>query len=41
MRAEPNFLLTFNIKEYSARIEAAWGQPGDVGQKGRVADDKS
>jgi hypothetical protein len=28
------------VKEYSTRIEGAWNQPGDVGQKGKVADDK-
>jgi len=30
----------YNVKEYTTWIEAAWGQPGDVGQRDRVAEDK-
>ncbi len=29
----------YNGKEYTTRIEEAWDQPGDVGQRGRVAVD--
>jgi hypothetical protein len=25
----------YNVEEYTTRIEAAWDQPGDVGQRGR------